>query len=457
MNLLVVGISHRTAPVRVLERVAVSGADLPKVLDELLACDNISEAMLLSTCNRVEVYAVVEAFHGGLGDVSDVLARHAGADVMDLAEYFSVHYAAAAVEHLFSVAAGLDSMVVGEPQILGQLRAAYTDADAAGTVGRAMHDLARHALRVGKRVHSETDIDHAGTSVVAEALADADGVLGGLTGRRALIVGAGSMGGLAVAHLRRAGIGEVLIANRTAANGERLAESLRAEGVPASAVDLADLSGHIGAADLLFCCTGAAETVVGADVVERALAGRAADRPLAVCDLGLPRDVDESVAELPGVTLIDLRTLQQRLRGEPDGGGAELATRPAIERATAIVAEEVRAFLAGQRSAEVTPTVTALRKRAAEVVDAELLRLSSRLPEVDPKVREELARTVRRVVDKLLHTPTVRVKELASAPGGASYADALRELFGLDPQAPAAVSTPRTVRDDETPVEDDDR
>jgi glutamyl-tRNA reductase len=453
VNLLVVGISHRTAPVRVLERAAVSGADLPKILDELLGCANISEATLLSTCNRVEVYAVVEAFHGGLADVSDVLSRHAGADVMDLAEYFYVHYAAAAVEHLFSVAAGLDSMVVGEPQILGQLRSAYTDADGAGTVGRTLHELAQHALRVGKRVHSETDIDHAGTSVVSEALADAERVLGGLAGRRALIVGAGSMGGLAAAHLRRADIGEVVIANRTPANGDRLAESLRGEGVPASAVSLADLATHIGAADLMFCCTGAAEIVVGADAARDGFADRAADRPLVVCDLGLPRDVDEGVAGLPGVTVVDLRTLQQRLDGEPSGTGAVRAT----ERATAIIAEEVRAFLAGQRSAEVTPTVTALRKRAAEVVDAELLRLSTRLPEMDPRVREELAKTVRRVVDKLLHTPTVRVKQLASAPGGAGYADALRELFGLDPQAPAAVTTPRTVLDDETSVEDDDR
>ena len=262
MNLLVVGISHRTAPVRVLERAAVSGPDLPKILDELLSCPNISEAVLLSTCNRVEVYAVVEAFHGGLADVSDVLARHAGAEVMDLADHFYVHYAAAAVEHLFSVAGGLDSMVVGEAQILGQLRSAYTAADAAGTVGRAMHELAQHALRVGKRVHSETDIDHAGTSVVSEALADAETLLGGLAGRSALVVGAGSMGGLAVAHLRRAGIGEVVIANRTAENGDRLAESLRAEGVPASSVSLTDLSDRLGATDVLFCCTGASEIVV---------------------------------------------------------------------------------------------------------------------------------------------------------------------------------------------------
>lgn len=450
MNLLVVGISHRTAPVGVLERTTVPGEDLPKVLDELLHRANISEVMLLSTCNRVEVYAVVEAFHGGLGDVSEVLARHAGADVMDLAEYFYVNYAGAAVEHLFSVAGGLDSMVVGEAQILGQLRSAYSAADAAGTVGRTLHELAQHALRVGKRVHSETDIDHAGASVVSEALADAEAVLGGLAGRRALIVGAGSMGGLAVAHLRRAGIGEVLVANRTAENGDRLVESLRTEGVPASSVTLSGLAGHLADVDVLFCCTGAAEIVVDVGTVADGLSGREPGRPLAVCDLGLPRDVEAGVAELPGVTVVDLSTLQERLRGEPSGTDAE--------RAAAIIAEEVRSFLAGQRSAEVTPTVTALRKRAAEVVESELLRLDSRLPELPDGVRDELSRTVRRVVDKLLHTPTVRVKELASAPGGAGYADALRELFGLDPQAPAAVSTARTVEQDRTtPAEDDDR
>ncbi|MFJ6670915.1 glutamyl-tRNA reductase [Actinosynnema sp. NPDC091369] len=434
MSVLVVGLSHRTTPVPVLERVAVADADRGKVLDQLLKAPSVSEAVLLSTCNRVEVYAVVETFHGGMNEVVEVLARQAGAEPADLFEHLYVHYSAAAVEHLFSVAGGLDSMVVGEAQILGQLRTAYNAADEQGVVGRTLHELVQHALRVGKRVHTETDIDHAGASVVSEALADAAQALGGLEGRNALIVGAGSMGGLAAAHLRRAGIGGVVIANRTAANGERLASALRADGVRATSTGLDTLTEAVAEADVLFACTGSVGTVVGAEHI----GDRAPDRPLVVCDLGLPKDVDPAATLLDGVRVVDLETLQRRLSDAPTGQGTL--------RAAEIVTEEVRAYLAGQRSAGVTPTVTALRKRAAEVVDAELLRLDSRLPELDGAVRDELAKTVRRVVDKLLHTPTVRVKELAAAPGGAGYAEALRELFGLDPQAPSAVSTPHSTQ-----------
>jgi glutamyl-tRNA reductase len=432
VNVLAVGMSHRTAGVRELERASVSPADLPKLLHEMLRCPDITEAVLLSTCNRVEVYAVVETFHGGLSDLTGVLARHTGVDATDLGSTLYVHYAASAVEHLFSVAAGLDSMVVGEAQILGQLRTAYAEADRAGTVGRALHELVQHALRVGKRVHADTDIDHVAASVVGVAVADADTALGGLTGRRALVVGAGSMGGIAAAALRRAGIGEVVIANRTPANGARLARSLSEEGVPSEATGLTDLAARIAVADVVVACTGATDVVVSTALVTDGLAAREARRPLVVCDLGLPRDVDAEVADLPGVTMVDLDSLGRRLADTPAGRHAGLAGE--------ILAEEVRGYLAAQRSAEVTPTVTALRRRAAEVVDAELLRLDSRLPQLDDQVRGELAKTVRRVVDKLLHTPTVRVKQLASGPAGATYADALRELFALDPQMAAAVS-----------------
>lgn len=426
MSLLAVGLSHQSADLRVLERATVPAGEVGKVLDELVRCDDIIEATVVTTCNRVEIYAVVQAFHGGLADIVGVLGRHSGLDTSELYEHLYVHYAGAAVQHLFAVTAGLDSMVVGESQILGQVRAAYGTARAAGTVGRALHELIQRALRVGKRVHSETGLDRAGGSVVSEALADADRLLDGLAGRRALLVGAGSMGGLAAAALRRAGIGEIVVANRTMATGARLAELQREQGVPATAVGLGDLADHITAADLVVSCTGATGTVIDLESVT----GRA--RPLVICDLGLPRDVDGAIAELDKVTIIDLESLQRRLTNSPSG----LDTR----RASEIVAEEVRAYLATQRSAEVTPTVTALRRRAAEVVDAELLRMDSRLPDVDGKVRDELARTVRRVVDKLLHTPTVRVKELASGPGGAEYAEALRELFQLDPTAPTAIT-----------------
>ncbi|MFN2495681.1 MAG: glutamyl-tRNA reductase [Pseudonocardiaceae bacterium] len=443
MSLLVVGLSHRSAPVPVLERAAVPGADPGKVLGELLECDNVVEALLLSTCNRVEVYTVVQTFHGGLADVTAVLARQSGTALDELSPHLYVHYAAAAVEHLFSVACGLDSMVVGEPQILGQLRTAYTAADQAGTLGRTLHELAQQALRVGKRVHAETGIDAEGASVVSEALADAAAALArgagpgpaGLAGRRALVVGAGAMGGLAAAQLRRAGVAEIVLANRTPAGARRLAARCQADGTPARAVALDAVAAELVTADLVVCCTGALDAVLGVELLATARGHSSA--PLVVCDLGLPRDVEAGVGELPGVTLIDLASLAHRL--EQRGTNSRAA-----QHAHRIVAEELRGYLVAQRSAEVTPTVTALRRRAAEVVDAELLRLYGRLPGLDAGVRDELARTVRRVVDKLLHAPTVRVKQLAEAGDGEAYADALQELFGLDPHAVAALAA--TVR-----------
>ncbi|MFL6140800.1 MAG: glutamyl-tRNA reductase [Labedaea sp.] len=431
MSVLVVGLSHRTADMGVLEGATVPPDKVGKLLGELLAADPVSEVMLVSTCNRVEVYAVVDAFHAGLAEIVAVLARHAGMEPAMLYEHLYVHYAAAAAEHLFTVTAGLDSMVVGEAQIIGQVRTAYGAARDAGTVGRTMHELVQQALRVGKRAHSETGLDQVARSVVAEALADAETVLGGLAGRHVLIVGAGSMGGLAAAAVRRAGVRDVLIANRTEANGVRLAAALVEQGVPAAAVGLTGVAERIAAADLVVSCTGATGTVIADGMVW----ARTADRPLVICDLGLPHDVDFGVAEVPGVTVVDLESLQRRLGGSSAG-------LPDTGKAAAIVADELRGYLATQRSAEVTPTVTALRRRAAEVVDAEILRLDSRLPELDAAVRAELTKTVRRVVDKLLHTPTVRVKELASGPAGAGYADALRELFQLNPEAPAAMSRP---------------
>ena len=431
MTVLVVGLSHRSAPVDVLERAAVAASDVPKLVSEMLRGEHVSEAMLVSTCNRVEVYAVVDAFHGGLADVSAVLERHSGMVLPELTEHVYVHYAGSAVQHLFAVAAGLDSMVVGEAQILGQLRDAYSAAAGAGTVGRVLHELAQQALRVGKRVHADTGIDTAGASVVSEALADATLVLGGLAGRRAVIVGAGAMGGLAAAHLRRAGVAEVVVLNRTLARALRLAEITVEHGTPARAGTLDALGTEIPDADLLVACTGAVGTVVPVEAVV-AREGR----PLAVCDLGLPHDVDPAVATLSDVRLIDLAALQQRL--------AEGARGVAVAHAQEMVTREAQAYLAAQRSAEVTPTVTALRRRAADVIDAELLRLDARLPELAPVVREEFTRTVRRVVDKLLHTPTVQVKKLAAGPDGDSYAEALRTLFELDPQTPAAVALQRT-------------
>ncbi|AHD20861.1 glutamyl-tRNA reductase [Rhodococcus pyridinivorans] len=436
MSVLLVGISHRSAPVPVLEKVAVTDTDRPKLTDKMLASDKISEAMIVSTCNRVEIYAVVDAFHGALAAVSELLAEHSGLPVTELHKHAYVRYSEAAAEHLFSVASGLDSMVVGEQQILGQIRTAYAAADAQQAAGRTLHELAQQALRVGKRVHSETGIDAAGASVVSVALDKASNFLGGaLKGRTAAVIGAGAMGGLAVAHLVRAEVGSIVVANRTRDRAERLAETAQAAGVDAEVVGFDDLATALSRADVAVTCTGAVGAVVTLADAHRALAqpGRG-ERPLAICDLGLPRDVDTAVAGLPGVQVFDMESLQR----DPSAGAAATDA----EAARTIVAAELSQYLTAQRLAEVTPTVTALRQRAAEVVEGELMRLESRLPDLDDGQRGEVARTVRRVVDKLLHAPTVRVKQLASTPGGDQYAEALRELFELRPGSVEAVATP---------------
>jgi glutamyl-tRNA reductase len=433
MSLLAVGISHQTAPVALLEQVAMTTDDKVKALHELVGNDHVSEALVLATCNRVEVFAEVDRFHGGVAEVSRVLARQAGASVEELSPYVTVHYEDQAVAHLFTVAAGLDSMVVGETQVLGQLRAAYALAQEEGTVGRSLHPVAQHALRVGKRVHSETGIDRAGANLVTVSLDHAEQRVGPLAGRPALVVGAGSMGALAASTLSRRGA-LVTVASRSPESAARLAAA-----VDGGTAELADLRAAVADADVLVTCTGATGLVVGTDVVAAAMAVRSG-RPLAVVDLALPRDVDPGVASLPGVHLVDLALLQ----GERSAaGGTGPVAADDVSAAHALIEAETALLRAERQAAAVAPTVSALRSQAAEVVDAELLRLAARLPDLDARARSEIARTVRRVVDKLLHEPTVRVKELASTPGGVDYADALRALFGLGLDAEVPADGPR--------------
>jgi glutamyl-tRNA reductase len=428
MSVLVVGLSHRSAPVALLERASVSGDGLVKLLHEVGDSPHVAEAVIVSTCNRVEVYAVVDKFHGGVSHVSELLALHSGVPLDDLARHLYVHYEDRAIQHVFSVACGLESMVVGEGQILGQLRQAFRLAQDEGTIGRTLHDVLQRALRVGKRAHHETGIDQAGASLVSVGLEVAAAHLGPLEEVRALVVGAGSMSGLAVATLSRAGARQIVVANRTHERAVRLAE---AADVPARAVELSRLDEALAEADLVVSCTGATGLVLTVDQLQ----GVAGDgRRRFFLDLALPHDIDPAVRDLPGAALAgldDLRTAQEAA----DAIGPE-----AIEAVRRIVADEVAAFLGAARAAAVAPTVVALRSKAAEVVDAELARLTGRLPELDEKARREITHTVRRVVDKLLHAPTVRVKELASAPGGDAYAAALSKLFDLDPKAPEAVT-----------------
>ncbi|WP_396446271.1 glutamyl-tRNA reductase [Actinomadura sp.] len=430
MSILVVGLSHRSAPVAVLEQASVAGDDLVKLLHAVHDSANIAEAAIVSTCNRVEIYAVVDKFHGGVSAISELLALHSGVPLDDLARHLYVHYEERAVQHVFAVACGLESMVVGEGQILGQIRQAFKLAKDEGTLGRDLHDVLQQSLRVGKRAHHETGIDKAGASLVSVGLDVAARHLGPLDGVRALVVGAGSMSSLAAATLSRAGAREVVVANRTHGRAVRLAESLD---VPSRAIELSALDVALADADLVVSCTGATGLVVTAGQLTARGVGDDGRRRFFL-DLALPHDVERAVRDLDGVELAgldDLRTEQE---------AAKAIGPAAVDAVRRIVCEEVEAFLSAARAAAVAPTVVALRSMAAEVVDAELSRLAGRLPDLGDRARGEIEQTVRRVVDKLLHAPTVRVKELASAPGGDSYADALRELFDLDPKAPEAVA-----------------
>jgi glutamyl-tRNA reductase len=428
VNLLVVGASYRTAGVGTLERLAVGEPDIAGVLAKLVAQPYVGEAVVVSTCNRVEVYASVTGFHGGLGDVCQVLAEQSGMAATDLAKHLYVHYDDAAVRHAYRVAAGLDSMVVGEAQILGQLRDAYHAAAEADTAGRLLHELMQQALRVGKRAHAETGIDRAGQSVVTAALDVAAGHFpDGLGGRAALIVGAGAMGALSLATLTRAGVGPVRVTNRGADRAARLAEAYGAAAVP-----FETLPDALADADVAVCATASPEPVLTADILRAAAARRSS--PLVVLDLAVPRDV-EHVDDLPGVVVVDIDALAASRRTAP--AAAETA---AVEQ---IVAGEVEHFLTWLRGADIAPTVAALRARAEDVVSAELRRFTARRPELTDEQRAEVARTVHRVVQQLLHSPTVRVRQLAAEPGGEGYAALLRQLFDLDvPTATQADAVP---------------
>ena len=420
MSILVVSVSHRSTSVAQLSELALDAPASAKLGDQLLTSEHIDEAVVLATCNRTEIYASVSRFHGALADTTDALAQMGGLTVAELQSRCAVYFDEGAVAHTFAVAAGLESVVVGESQILGQVKAALTLAQGQGTVGTALNSLFQQALRVGKRVQAETGIGSAGRSLVSAAYRLLTDERGPLSGQRVLVVGAGAMAGLAARTATAAGA-SVTCVNRTLARAQLLAAAVGGQAVP-----LAELSSALSSADVLVTCTGARALTIGADDL--------AGTPVrGVVDLALPADVAPAVTDL-GITLVNLDRLVAE-QHDPAGGRE-------VEDARALVQQEVSDFLGLRRAAQVAPTVVALRTMASDVVAAELGRLESRLPDLDDHEREEVQRSVRRIVDKLLHAPTVRVQELSTDPEAPDYAAALRELFALDPHSIAAVMSP---------------
>ena len=423
MSILAVSISHKTTSVDILAKVAMDSSTSTKLAEAMIASEHVDEAVVLSTCNRTEMYASVSRFHGGLDDVTVALAQLSGVGVGELRQLCAVYFDEGAVAHPFAVSSGLDSMVVGENQILGQVKSALTACQAHGTVGTGLNALFQQALRVGKRVHTETEVGSAGRSLVTAAYEVLRNDVGPIGGRRLLVVGAGSMASLAARTAAAAGA-QVTCVNRTYDRARRLAEAIGAQARP-----LAELEAALQQTDLIVTCTGArdvfldAEHLLGTPVV-------------GVVDLALPADVSEDVTNA-GVVLVNLARL---VADQPDH-----ASRAEVEAARALVSGEVNDFLGVRRAAQVAPTVVALRSMASEVVSAELARLDGRAPDLTERERQEVHRTVRRVVDKLLHQPTVRVQELSANPESVDYAAALRELFALDPQTIAAVMSPEVI------------
>lgn len=427
---LLVGLSFRSAPVPVLEKASVSPAELNRLERDLVAGDCVTEALILSTCNRMEFYVATSAFHPALDHVVETIAAHADMEAVELEPYLYVRYADAAAEHMLTVAAGLDSMVVGEQQVIGQLRNAYTSASDNGAVGTTLHDLTQRALRTGKRVHTETAVDEAGSSMVSFALDHALAELGvaDMEGRDAVVIGAGAMASLASTYLGRSGVRHVTVVNRTVARAENLAAHAREAGVDAAASGFDGLQDALDGAAVVVSATGAVGTVLGPD--DLAQAQRNSPHRMVLVDLSMPRDIDDAVMDVADVRLLNIEELTA-LAG--DGARDESAARN-------IVATELSEYLEQVRVQSVVPTVKALRRRAADVVDDELGQLVRRTPGMADEDRAEVARTVRRVVDKLLHTPTVQVKKLSSQDGTVNYAEALATLFNLPAGSTSSVS-----------------
>lgn len=435
------GLSHRTAPMSLLEEAALDPCRMRTLTQRILTGENVDEVLLLATCNRLEVYASASTFHGAVADIGAAVAHATGIDRDLLNDHFYVHYEDRAIAHVFGVACGLDAMAVGEAQILGQLRDALARGQAAGEVGTVLNSLAQHALRVGKRAHSETDLDRYSSSLVEVSLQQAAGHVGPLADARVLVVGAGAMSSLVATTVARHGVAALQVVNRTAQRTERLAAA-----TGATARTWSELPAALLECDIVLSCTGALGHVLDLELVSQAQVEREG-RSLALVDLALPRDVAPAVAELPGTLVVGLEELGEYLSarpalgsGHPDGRGTRGGE--ALRQVQDLVVGEVAVFLAGRREVAVGPTVAALRARANEVMTAELERLESRLPDLTDADRAQVRRTVHRVVEKLLHTPTVRVKELAGTGQAGDYTQALRELFDLDHHDVATVSRP---------------
>ena len=420
MSVVVIGLNHRTVPLELLERMTVPDDRLPKALHDLCSRPFVSEAVLLSTCNRTEVYAVADKFHGAYASIRDFLSDLAHIAPEDFADHLYTHYDSAAAAHLFTVTAGLDSAVLGESEIQGQVRRAWDLARSEGAARGVLNHLFRHALEVGKRARTETGIARNIASVSSAAVAMASRRLDGLAGRQVLVLGAGDMGEGMALSLADAGVDDLLVANRTWERSVELARRVGGE-----AVRLSDLPTALGEVDVLLTSTGARSVMVEHADLEEIMRLRG-DRPLLIVDVAVPRDVDPAAADIDGVTLLDM----DDVRGFAAAGIAE--RRREVAAVEEILNDELERYLGATSAREIAPTIVALRARAEAVRSAEVERFRARFDDLSPDQVDLVEAVTKGLVAKLLHQPTVVLKDAAASPRGDRLVAALRELFEIE-------------------------
>jgi glutamyl-tRNA reductase len=418
VSLIVVGLNHRTAPVELLERMTVPEEQLAKVLNDLSAREHLLEVVVLSTCNRTEVYARCTHFHPAVGDVTAFLSSYSGAGLEEFADLLYTYYDDAAVAHLFSVAAGLDSMIVGEGEILGQVREAWQAAVREGTAPQ-LAALFRHAVESGKRVRTETGIARHPVSIPSAAVTVATEHLGSLEGARVLVIGAGHMGSGLASTLRSRGVEEVVIANRTLARAEEAAARVDGRAIP-----LNEIADTLVDVDVVLSSTASAQVLIERATIEMVMACRSG-RSLLIVDVALPRDVDPGVREVNDVTLLDLDDLKEYAQRSAE------RRRREIGKVREILVAQIDRYRADRAGRELAPLVTSLHELGETVRQGELARFRAKLEQLEPDQRTVVEALTQGIVNKLLHEPTVRVKDAAGTPRGDYYADALATLFDL--------------------------
>jgi len=419
VSVIVVGLNHRTVPLDLFEKMTVPEAKLPKALADLSSRENISESVILSTCNRIEVYAYAEKFHGAYQDIRNFLSEISHVAPEEFSDHLIGLFGPDAIEHLFKVSSGIDSAVIGEHEILGQVRSAWELAVEEQAVGTVLNSLFRHSLKVGKRARSETSISRNITSISQAAVAMADKELDGLIGKRVLVVGTGEMGEGMAKSLHAGGITELRIANRTWDRSVETAERLNGR-----AVRLDQLPQNLIEVDLLLTSTGATAAILeygDLDEVARQRNGR----ELLIVDIAVPRDVDPAAGELDGVTLLDMDDLREFT--EKGVRAREKEVFPVIE----IIEEEIERFSSLFSARSVAPIVTQLHSRAEEIRNLELQKLCRRFPELTPEQLKGVETLTSAIANKLIHEPTIRLKDAAGTPRGERLSEALQDLFDL--------------------------